>query len=403
MPARHTSPHTFTRRTFFGMSVGGGTALSLLGSAARQESISSIKIPPHLGGYERLWEIDPRAASRAWFREARFGLFLHYGLYSLIGRGEWVQLREKIPLKEYERLKDSFTAENFDADKITDFAVQAGMRYVNITARHHDSFCLFRTAQTGFSSVESPAKRDLIGELAKACRRKGLGLFLYYSLAADWRHPYFYPREAGWKFARPDYKQGEPSYLWREDGDFKNYLDFAHHQLRELLTQYGPLAGIWFDPIMGYYARPDLFRIDETYSLVRSLQPHCLISFKQGANGEEDFATPERSVRSLVERVREEFGPLNAKVALAAWKKNRVKKFEVCDTLQSKGWGYHAHAEHATTDEVFEKLKNAHGYRANLLLNTGPPGDGSIHPADQLTLQQVGRRLRSGDFEFWSD
>ena len=321
---------------------------------------------------------------------------MHYGVYSRLGRGEWVMLREKIPVKEYEKLKDTFTADKFDADKITDLAIASEMKYVNITSRHHDSFCLFRTDETNFNSLESPAERDLVAELAEACRKKGLGLFLYYSYACDWRHPYFYPREAGWRSARPDYEKYEPYYLWRKDEDFKHYIKFVHNQLRELLTQYGPLAGIWFDPIMGYYARPDLFPIEETYRLVRSLQPHCLISFKQGANGDEDFATPERRIQSLKDRVEKEYGSKNAAVAQNAWEKNRIKQLEICDTLLPHSWGYNKKgvADHRTPDDVMQMLKEAREIRSNLLLNTGPLGDGSIHPADEATLREVGKRIR---------
>lgn len=349
--------------------------------------------PPHLRGYEDIYRESPIEASRRWFKEAGLGLFMHYGIYSLLGRGEWVMFHERIPVREYEKLKDRFTAERFDADMIADLALEAGMKYINITSRHHDSFCLFRTNQTDFNSVESPAGRDLVAELAEACHRKGLGLFLYYSYALDWRHPYFYPVEAGWRCARPHYDKPEPSYLWRKDKDFRHYIDFVHNQLRELLTQYGPIAGIWFDPIMGYYARPDLFPIDETYRLIRSLQPHCLISFKQGANGEEDFAAPERSAHSLERRVVEQFGAQSAAIARRAWEKNSGKKIEICATLQTKAWGYHAEADHKGPDEVMRMIEDAHGIGANLLLNTGPLGDGSIHPQDERTLREIGRAL----------
>lgn len=250
--------------------------------------------PPHLRGYEDIYRESPIEASRRWFDEAGFGLFMHYGVYSLLGRGEWVMFNERIPVKEYERLKDRFTAERFDAEAITDLALEAGMKYVNITSRHHDSFCLFRTDQTDFNSVQSPAGRDLVAELAEA---------------------------------------------------------------------------------------------------IRSLQPHCLISFKQGANGEEDFAAPERSAHSLEERVAKQFGPHSAEIARRAWEKNSRKKIEICATLQSKGWGYHAEANHKGPDEVMRMIENARGIEANLLLNTGPLGDGSIHPQDERTLREIGQTL----------
>ena len=150
--------------------------------------------PSYLRGYESLYAADPHAAALAWFAEARFGLFMHYGLYSLLGRHEWVMYRENIPLAEYEQLAEQFTAERFDAGYITDLALEAGMRYVNLTSRHHDSFCLFDSEVSDYTSVRAAAGRDLIGELAEQCRAKGLGLFTYYSYALDWRHPYFYPR-----------------------------------------------------------------------------------------------------------------------------------------------------------------------------------------------------------------
>jgi len=369
------------RRAFINSSCLGAVSFSLSTFA------SDNNVPPHLKKYEKLWEKVPRAASIKWFKNARFGLFMHYGLYSLLGRGEWVMLREKIPVNEYEKLKNQFTAENFDANFITDLALEAEMKYVNITAKHHDSFCLFNSKVSDYNSANSPAKRDLVGELAEACHKKGLGLFLYYSYAADWRHPYFYSREAGWRNARPAYLKPEPRYLWQKDEDFNIYIDFAHNQLRELLTQYGPLAGIWLDPIMGFYSRPDLFPVEKTYSLIRSLQPHCLISFKQGANGDEDFVAPERKSHAHSR---------GGKLALEVWEKNKNKPKEICDTFQPHVWGYSKAADghHKSADQVLEMLATAGKEGANLLLNTGPLADGSIHLHDVKALKAVGKRLR---------
>ncbi|MFQ6096956.1 MAG: alpha-L-fucosidase [Armatimonadota bacterium] len=347
-----------------------------------------MQTPAYLAEEESLFRRDPRAAAIQWFKEAGFGLFMHYGIYSILGRGEWVQLREAIPLAEYRRLKDRFTAERFDADFITDLAMDAGMRYVNITSRHHDSFCLFRTGQTDYSSVESPAKRDLVQELADACRSKRLGLFLYYSYALDWAHPWFPSRESGIRNARPDYAEPEPSYLWRKDEDTEKYIEFVHSQLGELLTQYGPIAGIWLDPIAPYYDRPDLFPVDETYALIRSLQPQCLISFKQGANGDEDFVAPEHEV--AIHRIKND-------VARRAWDMNRGKPAEICTTLQPRFWGHNREddGKHRRPDDVMKMLSSAREQNANLLLNTGPLADGSIPREDVDTLREVGRRLRS--------
>src|SRR5215831_3898287 len=153
-----------TRREFTMMAA---AAVPLAGAPA---------VPSYLRGYEKLYARDPRAAAVEWFRNARFGLFLHYGLYSLLGRHEWVQYREKIPVAEYAKLREQFVADRFDAERIVKLAAEARMRYITITTRHHDSFCLFRTRHTDFNSLQSPARRDLIAELAKACERRGLGL-----------------------------------------------------------------------------------------------------------------------------------------------------------------------------------------------------------------------------------
>jgi len=355
-----------------------------------------MKLPSYLEGYEDLYSVDPRSASLRWFGEARYGLFMHYGLYSILGRGAWVMYNERIPVGEYRGLMDQFTADDFDAGYITDMAVEAGMKYVNLTTRHHDGFCLFRTGETDFNCLNSPCGRDLIGELAGACSDRGLGLFLYYSYALDWSHPYFYSAEDGWECARPDYEEPQDEYLYRDPADFEHYVSFVHNQFRELLTQYGPLAGIWLDPIIGYYQRPDLFPIEDTYTLIRSLQPQCLISFKQGAIGDEDFASCERSARSLEGRL----AGRAAELAARAWALNCSKHNEVCDTLQHQAWAHRRDEEgrHRDAGEVWDMLTDARLRNSNLLLNTGPLPDGGIDTQDESVLGKVGRRLERMGF-----
>ena len=166
---------------------------------------SGDDIPAYLVDREEAFRADPRAANLEWFKNADYGMFIHYGLYSLLEKGEWVQLRDTIPVAEYAKLKDRFTASAFNADQITDIALKAGMKYITITSKHHDGFCLFETEATDFNVLNSPAGRDLIKELYESCEQKGLALFLYYSYGADWKHPYFYSRESGWSAARPAY------------------------------------------------------------------------------------------------------------------------------------------------------------------------------------------------------
>jgi len=371
------------RREFLkaGAACAGVTASGCFGLAK-----AASRVPSYLKGYEDIYAEDPRQAALKYFREAKFGLFMHYGLYSLLEGhwkgehskpAEWVQYRGKIRVKEYEKLASRFTAEKFDADFITDMVLDAGMRYINLTTRHHDSFCLFDSKYTEFKSTNSAAKRDLVGELSEQCRKKGLGFYLYYSHGRDWRHPHA-PNNDGWGgSARPKYEPREESYKYGEDHNLQVYLEFMKNQITELLTNYGPIGAIWLDGIGTPRSRPDkihLFKCQELYDHIHSLQPQVLVSYKQGLLGTEDFKAPERHFKGTSDV------PL-----------------EICDTLQPHSWGYDNddNKGHKTADQVMEMLDRAKSMDANLLLNTGPLPDGSIHPDDVETLREVGRRLRN--------
>lgn len=355
-------------------------------------NISAIcQVPAYLKDYKEEFEKNPREANLHWFRDAQFGMFIHFGLYSQLGKGEWVQLLDTIPLIEYAKLKNKFTAAGFDAESIVNLARKAGMKYMTITSKHHDGFCLFNTKETDFNSINSPAHRDLIGELSKACKKEGLGLFLYYSYAADWKHPYFYSREEGWENARPAYKVKPEKYKYEKPEDFRKYVNYVHAQLKELLTQYPSVAGIWFDPIVGFYGKPEVFPIEETYALIRSLSPHALISFKQGANGDEDFVAPERGGSA---KVGEEFS-----IAQKIYELNKNKPKEICNTMQphlpgfegGATWGYNKAIDghHLKVEDVKMLLNDAKSKQYNFLLNIGPLPDGSIHPEDIETLSNL--------------
>ena len=336
--------------------------------------IAAATTPPnYLVGYEKVYAQDPRRAATQWFREARFGLFMHYGLYSLLGRHEWVQYREKIPVAEYAKLREQFHADRFDADRIADLAVSAQMRYITFTTRHHDSFCLFRTKQSDFNSTQSPARRDLVAELANACAKRGLGLCLYYSHGRDWKHPHAPNNDEWGGNARPEYNPPDPAYAYGKNHHLSIYLDFMTAQISELLTQYGPIASIWLDgiatPLSGDKTK---FHCDELYRHIRSLQPQVLVSYKQGLLGTEDYLAPERK------------GVANA----------TGKPMEICTTLQMHGWGYVKGDQHLNADQAMERLRAAASQKANLLLNTGPLPDGSIYPQDAETLAEMGRRIR---------
>ena len=335
-------------------------------------------VPSYLADYADLYATDPREDARRWFREAKYGLFMHYGLYSLLGRHEWVQFREKIPVAEYATLADDFTAGGFNAEAICDLAVDAGMKYVNITTRHHDSFCLFASEQTDFNSARAPScGRDLVAELAAACAAAGLGLCLYYSHGRDWKHPHAPNNDWGGN-ARPKYDPPEPSYAYGDEHDLQVYLDFMTAQITELLTNYGPIAAIWLDgiavPLAGDHGA---FRCQELYDHIHSLQPQALLSYKQGLLHTEDFYAPEHKAVDTQGRT-----------------------CEICTTMCPGSWGYmeKKRGQHQSADDVWETLREARATGANLLLNTGPLPDGSLDPEDTPVLREVGKRLRREGF-----
>ncbi len=349
-----------------------GACAGLVASGSFAFGKSKVAVPSYLKGYEELYARDPRQAALTWFREAEFGLFIHYGLYSLLeghykGKhsrpAEWVLRNCKVPFPEYEKLADRFTAEKFDADFITDMALGAEMKYINITTRHHDSFCLFDTQHTEYKSTNAPAKRDLVAELAENCHQKGLGLCLYYSHGREWRHPH-----------------GPESLVPAAEVDYQKYVDFMSAQITELLTNYGPIAAIWLDGLGGarktqeQAGGKDVLEAQALYDQIRSLQPQVLISYKQGYLGTEDFMAPERH-----------------------WKGTSEKPLEICNTLQGYSWGYDSADEgrHRKPNAVMKMLADAKAMPANLLLNTGPLPNGAVHPDDIKTLKAVGRRLRN--------
>lgn len=360
--------------------------------------------PAYLDNYKELYESNPREANLAWFRQARYGLFLHYGLYSIMGEeyaanekvAEWSQFNRKIPVAEYALLKERFTAEHFDAEYIASFAKRCGMQYINLTTRHHESFCLFETKQTDFNSLNSPAGRDLVKELAEACERHKLGFFLYYSHGRDWKHPHAPNLDEWGGAARPLYDVPEPSYKYGAENNLDIYLDFMKAQVTELLTQYPTAAGIWLDGIaLPLSGDSQKFKCDELYALIRSLSPHALISYKQGLLGTEDFFAPEHKVPTRVDDDGEDYQKNASRLGKIA--EHREKIIEVCTTMikDPVSWGYRPGAVHLTEDEVWAKLEESHKGQYNLLLNIGVMADGRLDPQDVQVLEKVGERLRA--------
>jgi alpha-L-fucosidase len=364
-------------------------------------------VPSYLSGYEDRYREDPRAAAVEWFSEAEYGLFLHYGLYSLLGEHEWIQYLRKIPPAEYALLQDYFTAEHFDAEAIAEFADECGMNYVTLTTRHCESFCLFDTDQTTFNSVAAPAGRDLVGELAEACRERGLGLFLYYIHGFDWRHPHAPNRDEWGDPVRPDYD--ETPRMYAEDGhDLQQYEAFVSAQITELLTEYGPIAGIWLDPTSVPQRDPDRFTdafdLDGLYETIRELQPQTLISYKDGVTGDEDFVSTEHEP---LEQELDKPGEICTTMVPGEAHRDEIghiwgygEHTDGADKHVATSWGYAKRAEgmHKTSEEVWELLETARQNDYNLLINTGLRPDGSIDPEDERALREVGDRLADEGF-----
>ena len=206
--------------------------------------------------------------AREQFQDEKFGIFLHWGLYSMLARGEWVMHNEDINFKEYTKLAQAFYPSCFNADAWVKAIRDSGAKYITITTRHHDGFSLFKTATSTYNSVDgTPFKRDIIKELAEACARYGVKLHLYYS-HLDW--------------GREDYPQGRTGNGTGRDktkANWPSYYRFMNTQLTELLTHYGPVGAIWFD---GWWdhdsdAKPFDWQLPEQYALIHQLQPQCLI------------------------------------------------------------------------------------------------------------------------------
>ena len=353
--------------------------------------------PKYLKEYEEIWKTDPKKAKLAWFRDARYGLFLHYGLYSLLHNREWIQFFDKIPVSEYEKLAGQFTAHNFDADYITDLALKAGMKYINLTTCHHEGFCLWDSRVEPFNSKNAAAGRDLVKELSEACDRKGLGFFAYYTFMLNWRHPYYVDRTI-LDYARPDYDTPEPRYLYRKKEDFRHYIAYIEEVMDELLSNY-KITGIWLDLIAAWYAMGEEYiPIEEIYARLRAKHPDVLISWKQGATGTEDFASPENSFHDLAESVRPRFGDAGAERARRGFEGNRNKHNEICSTVQRGSWGYNPRCENRSVEELYQLLGHAAEHDCNLLLNVGPMADGSIHPNHAKILLELGEKIRREGF-----
>lgn len=287
----------------------------------------------------------------SWFHEARYGLFIHWGPYSVAGRGEWVANRERIPKAEYtDKYARNFTAKRYDPRQWAKLARAAGMKYMVLTTRHHDGFCLWDTATTDFCVPKIGPKRDLLATYVEACRAEGLKVGFYYSVA-DWYHPDY-----------PDAHARDWPKVWKDEPSRSRFVAYYRSQLEELMTRYGPVDILWYDGCI-----PGPLDGGETNQRIKQLQPHILINERLGEPF--DFRCSEQSLK-------EKEGP-----------------WEACLTLNDN-WGYHGGDDNwKSPRQVIDMLLRTAGKGGNLLLNVGPRGDGTIPEQSVRILTEAGQWL----------
>lgn len=318
----------------------------------------------------------------AWYRHDRFGMFIHWGLYAIPARGEWVRSTEQLSASDYQPYFDTFNPTDYDPKAWARLAREAGMKYAVLTAKHHDGFCLFDSKLTDYKATKTKAERDLVREYVDAFRAEGLKVGLYYSLI-DWRHPdfpHYGDRQHPLRACEAE-KAKEPG------RDFNRYLDYMHGQVRELCENYGKIDLFWFD-----FSYDDLtgekWRATELVNMIRSYHPDVLIDNRLEVSGEGfgsllsgnpsiysgDFVSPEQIIPP--EGIRDVNGDP------VVW--------EACLTLNNN-WGYcefdHEYKSPAT---VIRKLVECVSKGGNMLLNVGPDARGRIPDESARILKDVG-------------
>lgn len=328
-----------------------------------------------------------------WFTHDRFGLFIHWGTYALRARGEWTKKHDRIEEETYQRYFDHFDPDLYDPAKWARLARQAGMRYVVLTTKHHEGFCLWDTAHTHYKATNTPHGRDLLTPFVEAFRAEGLKIGFYYSLL-DWHHPDYtidrmHPRS-------PRVSDPETFATLNQNRSMPRYAEYMRKQVRELLTQFGEISLLWFDfsfpagwdmnDVPAYdvghgpgsgKGRQD-WESEKLRALVTELQPNCLVNNRLDLPGEGDFVTPEQ-VQPASAPVGEDGQPV---------------RWEACQTF-SGAWGYERDAQNWKTPEtLLWMLIDGVSKGGNLLLNVGPNGRGEIEPRAVERLTYLGDWMR---------
>ncbi|MCI0499078.1 MAG: alpha-L-fucosidase [Planctomycetales bacterium] len=291
---------------------------------------------------------------RQW-QDRRFGLFIHWGPVSLTGKEIGWARGQEIPIEEYDQLYKKFNPTRFDADQWAQVASDTGVKYVVLTTKHHDGFCLWDTRQTDYNIMNASFGRDVVKELAAACRKKGIAFGTYYS-TCDWHHPDFPLTSPGGS-------------VRRETHNLNRYTDYLKAQVKELLVNYGPLSVLWFDVPQEF----DTARGQALIDFVRAVQPDIIINNRTGAEG--DYSTPEQRIGGF----------------------DRQRPWETCMTL-CRQWAWKPEDAMKPLKECIRTLLYTVGGDGNLLFNVGPMPDGRIEPRQVERLQEMGRWVkRYGD------
>lgn len=308
------------------------------------------------------------------FNDAKFGIFLHWGIYSMFGQGEWYLETGGLTHEEYSKVASAFYPIQFDARRWVRAFKDAGAKYICITTRHHDGFSMFNTRYSDYNIVKAtPFHRDIIKELAEACKEEGIRLHLYYS-HLDW--------------GREDYPIGRTGHKTARKGksDWNSYFNFMNNQLTELLTNYGKIGAIWFDGVWDHDhdKTPFNWHLKEQYELIHSLQPACLIGNNHhlAVNEGEDFQMFERDL------------PGENTTGYAKNQSVGHLPLETCQTMNGM-WGYKVKDQnYKSSKNLIHLLVNSAGKGANLLINIGPQPNGLI-PATALDrLKEIGKWMR---------
>ncbi|NJO25090.1 MAG: alpha-L-fucosidase [Bacteroidia bacterium] len=308
------------------------------------------------------------------FQDRKFGMFIHWGIYSLLGDGEWVMYTQKIPYDKYKHIANAFYPHDFNAKEWVQIAKAAGMKYITITSRHHDGFSMFDSKATGYDIIDAtPYKKDPLKELAAACKEEGLKLNFYYSLL-DW--------------GRIDYGFGKKIIDGKpEETDWDSYIRFMKTQLTELLSNYGDvISGIWFD---GDWERKTAdWKYNEIYGLIHQLRPDVMI----GNNHHMDIKPGED-----YQMFEKDLPGGNSHGWNSGGISNEVP-LETCETINNS-WGFNINDKsYKTVKGIIHYLVKAAGHNANFLLNVGPQADGKIQQEFADTLKKVGEWLsRNGE------